>query len=702
MNHELVHALPGRLRVHLHLPVHSPAAARGVESRFQGLAGVKRVSFNPRTRNLLITYDHEAIEESALLSRIEAARSDSTLPAVSAKEGPGEAVRKKKRELIRSGLMILAGPIIPLQLKPFLALRDSWAILTQGADSLWRGRLDANLLDSTAIGTAIISRDYLTASIISFLLKLGDYLGEWTKRRFRKQLSEMFRTGDEWVWVMKDGQEARVRLEDVREKDIVVVRMGSLIPVDGVVVEGEALVNQSSLTGEGLAVLKRKGVSVYAGTAVEEGLIQVEAVKVGRETRAARVVRVIEEAEPLKADVQSQAERLADQLVPYSFALSGLTYALSRNAGRASAVLLVDYSCAIKLSTPLAILAGLAKAARSNVLIKGGRVLEKLARADVFILDKTGTLTEATPRVADVFAFNGYTENYILQQTACVEEHFPHPVAAAVVQYAIERGVRHEEEHAEVEYVLAHGITSRVHGERIVVGSKHFVQEDEKVDVSQAGQVMESFAEKGYSSLYVAIAGKLAGIIAIHDPLRAEAQGFIQKLRESGIQHIVMLTGDNAAAAREAARKLGITEYVAESYPETKLEVIRQWQRKGHTVAMVGDGINDSPALSHADVGISMRHGADIAKEASDMLLMDGKLEDIFLARKLAVEVMETIHQNYKAIIGLNSTAILMAITGRVPPIFSAVVHNLSTVGVSLVAMKPLRRKALPSLPNHS
>ena len=700
MRFEIVHALPGRVRAHLFLPDHAFGGKAGIEANFRGMPGVRAVSFSPRTGNLLLRYDPEVLDHGAVLREIGAARSQGTAAVLlPAPEGSPELERKKKA-VIRSGVTLLAGPIIPLPLKPFLSLHGAWPILRKGLASLWHGRTDSSLLDAAAVGSAMASRDFLTASVISFLLKLGDFLEEWTRRRFRRQLTDMFRTGDEWVWVLADGQEARVRLDDVREQDIVVVRMGSLIPVDGTVVEGEALVNQSSLTGEGLPVMKREGKSVYAGTAVEEGMIHVRAVRVGKETRAARVVRSIEEAEPLKAKAQSEGERLADRLVPYSFLLSGLTYAMTGNTTRAASVLLVDYSCAIKLSTPLAILTGLARAARMSVLIKGGRILEKLSQADVFILDKTGTLTEAMPRVAEVVSFNGYAEDYILQQTACIEEHFPHPVAAAVVKYATERGLYHEEEeHAKVEYVLAHGITSWVHGRRVAVGSRHFIQDDEGIDVSASEPSLQSLAAKGYSALYVAVGRKLAGLVAIHDPLRDEARRFIERLKASGIRHIVMLTGDNAATAREVAGELGITEYHAQAFPETKLDVIKEWQQKGHIVAMVGDGINDSPALSHADVGISMRHGADIAKEACDVLLMEGTLEDIFQARRIATETLDTIKRNYRAIIGLNSSAILMAMSGQVPPIFSAVVHNLSTIGVSLLALKPMRGSTNSDLP---
>jgi manganese/zinc-transporting P-type ATPase C len=690
MNYEIVHELPGRLRVRLLVPGCRAMDREQTEAYFRGVAGVEKVSFNPRTRNILIRYESGANVRRAVLEKVE------TTPCTASFSPSREIteLERKRRKLMTSGSLLLLRPIIPPPLNLALGLYGSWPVFKKGAASLWGRNLNSDVLDSAAIGAAMASREFLTASVISFLLKLGDYLEEWTRRRFRKQLADMFKTGEDWVWVLRDGQEARIPLSDVHEGDTVIVRIGSLIPVDGMVVDGEAMVNQASLTGEGLAVTKREGRPVYAGTAVEEGMLHVRALKVGSETRAARVVKIIEEADSLKAETQSHGEKLADKVVPYSFLLSGLTYLFTRNPNRAAAVLLVDYSCAIKLSTPLAILAALAKAARHNVVIKGGIYLEKLSQADTIILDKTGTLTEATPQVVEIVAFNGFDQDYVLQQAACVEEHFPHPVATAVVRHAAERGLHHEEEHAEVEYLVAHGIVSRVHGNRIIVGSRHFIHEDEVVDISEADSHIETFAEKGYSVLYVAIADKLAGLIAIHDPLRQEARSFIDRLKAEKFEKIVMLTGDHEATARTVALSLGITDYYGQAFPEMKVKVIKALQKKGYTVVMVGDGINDSPALSHADVGISMKHGADIAKEASDILLMEGTLGDILYARSLSVDTLRRIKNNYRTIVGINSLAIILAMTGALPPVFSAALHNLSTIGVSLMSLAPLRKKS--------
>jgi Cu2+-exporting ATPase len=599
--------------------------------------------------------------------------------------------------VVRSGILLLARPLIPPPIRPLLAFYGALPIFKKGLAALRRRELNVDVLDASAVGAAMATRDFLTASLISFLLKLGEYLDAWTRCYSRRLLSEMFHTTEEWAWVERNGEDLRLPLEEVIIGDIVIVRTGSLIPVDGVVLDGEAMVNQSSLTGESLAVLRRKGASVYAGTAVEEGLIRVRTVLVGDQTRAARVVKIIEEAETLKAESQSRSEAMAERIVPYSFLLSGLVLLVTRNPTRAAAVLLVDFSCAIKLSTPLVILSSLARAARHRVLVKGGKYLELLSKVDAFVLDKTGTLTEATPEVADVIAFNGHSREFVLRHTACVEEHFPHPVATAVVREAARQGLRHDEEHSEVEYIVAHGIATQIQGKRVVVGSRHFVQDDEGVDIEKGEKFLTAFARKGNSVLYMAIGGELAGLIAIHDPVRSEARAFIEGLKDLGIRRIVMVTGDNRETAATIARELGIDEFYAQALPDQKVEIIRALQREGCTVAMVGDGINDSPALSCADVGISMKHGSDIAREACDILLQDGALDDILQARKISREAMELVDQNFRTIVTVNSAALFLSVAGVMPPVFAASLHNLSTIVVGVRALDPLRKSiALP------
>jgi manganese/zinc-transporting P-type ATPase C len=687
MQYSIVHETPGRIRINLVIPRFPTVDRAQVEAQFHDIAGVKKVAFTPRTGSLLVHHDGRDSTRNTILEDLAAAAIPATRRA-----RPESELERKKRTVVRSGLLLLARPIIPPIVRPVLAVYGALPIFGRGLAALRQRKMNVDLLDASAVGAAMATREFFTASLIAFLLKLGEYLEEWTRGESRRLLSDMFHTADEWAWVVRGGSEIRIPLEEVQKGNVVVIRMGSLIPVDGLVLEGEALVNQSSLTGEGLPVAKRKGSTVYAGTALEEGSLHVRADQVGNDTRAARVVQIIEGAEVLKAETQSRSEQMAERIVPYSFLLSGLTFLVTGNLSRSAAVLLVDYSCAIKLSTPLAILTSLARSARHRVLIKGGKYLEKLARADAFILDKTGTLTEATPEVAEVIAFNGFSREYVLKVAACVEEHFPHPVATAIVRQADREGLTHAEEHAELECIVAHGIASRLYGSRIVVGSRHFVHEDEGVDISAGDPFIESFAEKGHSVLYVGKGGELAGIIAIHDPLREEAKTFIESLKGCGIKRIVMLTGDNEATARTIAARLGIDEYYAHALPDRKVQVVEELQREGYTVAMVGDGINDSPALSRADVGISMKHGSDIAREACDVLLMEGTLSDILEARKIAEEGMELIRENFRTIVAVNSTAMVMAVTGVMPPVFSATLHNLSTILVGLRALQPLRR----------
>jgi manganese/zinc-transporting P-type ATPase C len=687
VNYQIVQDIPGRLRIALELPRYPAVDRAGVEAQFQDIAGVQQASFSPRTGTLLVRHDGRLATRGAVLESATAA----PIPGPR-RPRPKTELELKKKSVTRAGALLLLRPLIPPPVRPLLAIYGALPVFKKGALALRQRQMNVDLLDASAVGAALATREFVTASVIGFLLKLGDYLEEWTRGESRRLLSDMFHTGEEWAWVVREGGELRLPLEEVVPGDTVVVRMGGLIPVDGVVLEGEALVNQSSLTGEGLPVPKRKGIPVYAGTAVEEGSLRVQVLQVGDQTRAARVVRTIEEAESVKAESQSRSEQMADRIVPYSFLLSGLTFLVTGSVSRSAAVLLVDYSCAIKLSTPLVILTSLARSARHRVLIKGGKYLEKLASADAFVLDKTGTLTEATPEVAEVVPFSGFSRDYVLRQAACVEEHFPHPVASAVVRRAAQEGLDHAEEHAEVEYLLAHGIASRVQGKRIVIGSRHFVHEDEGVDVGAAETCIEEFAAQGRSVLYLAVGGELAGVIAIHDPLRQDAGAFVAALKRRGVARIAMLTGDNEATARTIAARLGISEYYAQALPDGKVEVVQRLQAAGFTVVMVGDGINDSPALSRADVGVSMRHGADIAREACDILLMEGTLDDILVARDISREAVALIEHNFHTIVAVNSAALLLAVTGVMPPVFSATLHNLSTILVGLRSLQPLRK----------
>jgi len=603
-------------------------------------------------------------------------------------KGNASTLTRKKKSVISAGARLLISPLFPLPIRTAIVLYGAAPFFKKGIKAILNKSLNIDVLDATAIGAAMGIGDYRTAGAISFLLKIGDYLEEWTKDKSRKMLSHAFQIGDEYVWVRNNGAEYTIKTSELKEGDIVVVRTGSRIPVDGIVVEGEAMVNQASMTGEPLPVMKREGITVYAGTAVEEGSLSIEASSTGSDTKIAKIVKIIQESGHLKADIQSHAEKLADRLVPYTFLLSGLAYFITGNPVKAASILLVDYSCAIKLSTPLSIMAGMINSAKKGAIIKGGKFIERLSNADVFVLDKTGTLTEASPFVIDIIAFNGYSKDYVLKHAACVEEHFPHPVAAAIVKKAKNEGLIHKEDHSEVEYIAAHGIASYLKGKRILVGSRHFIIEDEGIDDSCCREIISTASSEGHSILYVAIDDKLAGLIVIEDPIREEALEFIKSLKDCGVNKIVMLTGDADTAARNVSAKLGITEYYSQLLPDKKTEIIKWLKNSGNVVAMVGDGINDSAALAHAHVGISMKHGADIAKEACDILLLDGSLMSIIEAKNASRKAMDTIRRNFKYIVGINSSLIILGLAGLSTPAFSAFMHNASTV---LSALNSLR-----------
>ncbi len=686
MDYTIIHELPGRIRIELTSPGMPVPDSYNIEGQFSDIEGIKGVSFNCLTKRLLIHYNGSQAR-GTILKAIE----NIPLNPTRRNNPKSSNLQQKKKAVMIGGMLLAAGSFMPIALRPLITIYGAVPILKKGIISFFNRRLNVDALDSTAIGVAIGRGDYLTASIITFLLKFGDYLEEWTRQRSRESIAKLVYIPSEWAWVKRNGKETMVNIKDIEVGDLVVVRMGSSIPVDGITVEGEAMVNQSSMTGEPMPVPKRAGVMVYAGTALEEGLLIIRTTHVGYETRVSKIIKVIEESEGKKADIQSHAERLADSIVPYTFLLSGLTYLFTYNHLKASSVLLVDYSCAIKLSTPLAIMSAMIASSRRGVLIKGGRFIEKLAQTDVFVLDKTGTLTEARPEVVDIIPFNRFSRDCILKNAACVEEHFPHPVATAVVKRAEEEGLTHREEHADVEYVLAHGISSKINGKRILVGSRHFIHEDNRIDVGYADSLIKDFTDKGYSILYVAIENILGGIVVIEDPLRKDSLKFINMLRDSGIRRIIMLTGDNDATARSVAERLGIEEYHGQVFPEKKTEIIKRLKNEGHVVAMVGDGINDSPAISYADVGISMKHGADIAKEVCDILLLDGRLEGIIEARKIAQDAMPRIKHNFSYIVGVNTVLIGFGILGIISPAISALTHNGTTVLVSLNSLRPYR-----------
>ena len=585
---------------------------------------------------------------------------------------------------------LILRPFLPRIVRMVSSFFRALPFLLKGGRSLASGRLNVDVLDAAALGISLVRGDFRSVGLITALFAVGEFLEEWTRKKSRESLAESLAVDVDTVWVKRGEAEVQVPLSALADDDLVVVRAGSSIPVDGVVAEGEAMVNQTSMTGEPLAVARRAGASVYAGTVVEEGRLDIRPTGVGSATRINQIVGFIERSEALKANVQGKAERLADAIVPYSFLLAGGVWAVTRDVARAASVLLVDYSCAIRLATPLAILTGMREGASHGVLIKGGRFIEGLAGADTVVFDKTGTLTEARPRVAEVISLNGHGRDDVLRLAACLEEHFPHPVARAVVRKAEQESLDHQEEHAEVEYVVAHGIASRLRGKRVLVGSRHFVHEDEGVPLDEFLPVVNEWAAKGYSILHLAIGGKLAGILCIEDPLRPEAAAVVRGLREQGVKRIIMLTGDGPVTAAAVANAVGVDEWRAQVLPADKADIVRQLQAEGGKVVMVGDGINDSPALSAADVGVSLRDGADLAREVADVVLSGNDLAELLVARQLAKATLRRIHVNFSSIMGLNSAFMALGLVGRAQPGMLALLHNLTTVGVALNAMRPM------------
>lgn len=578
--------------------------------------------------------------------------------------------------------------LTPLYLRPYFLMLNVLPLIFDALKSLLNRKLNIDVLDAAAIGSAMAMRDFNTAATIHFLLDIGETLEDWTKEKSRRDLSQLFRCDEKPIWV-KDGSNERIMfLDQVEVGDIVIIRSGTQIPVDGEIVEGRGLINQSSMTGEPLAVSRQQGDSVYAGTVLEEGKVLVMVQAKGDATKFAQIAQTISESDHFKAAIQSKTEELANKVVPFSFLLSGVIFALTRNWMKAGAVLMADYSCAIKLATPLTIRATMLDAAKNGALIKGGKFIEKLAEVDAVVLDKTGTLTEAQPKVANFVAFGGHGRKFILKTAACLGEHFPHPVANAIVRQAEHKQLKHHEDHEEVEYIPAHGIISSLKGERLLLGSYHFIHEDEMIDISEAKEFLDSSHNKGHSILYLALGGKLIGVFALEDPLRNSAPRFIRRLENCGIKKIILLTGDNASTASKISAHLDIEEYYSEVLPQDKHDLIVKLQEEGYKVAMIGDGINDSIALTRADIGVSMTHGADIAKETCDVMLTGERLDNFIEALVLSRKAMKTIKTNFVFIVASNTIFIAGGVLGFLPASAIALLHNLSTVGTCVRSMR--------------
>ena len=689
MKCNILHESPGRLRVHLHCARMTLHQADVLEYYLRSIDGVKEVKVYDRTQDAVVLY-------TAPRGSVIAALAAFSFPKAEAMElVPEHTSRALNREFEDRLAMTVMRRCISKLFLPFpvtaaLSVFRSVKYIKEGLKALWHGRLSVAVLDATAVTVSLVRGDFSTAGSVMFMLRLGEILEEWTHKKSVADLAGAMSLNVDQVWLQVDGTEVLTPVADVKAGDCVVIRTGGMIPLDGKVVSGEAMVNQSSMTGESMPVPKRPGSYVYAGTVAEEGECVICVDKASGGGRYDRIVHMIEESEKLKSTAEDKAARLADRLVPYTLGGTVLTYLLTRNITKMLAVLMVDFSCALKLAIPIAVLSAMRESSGHRISVKGGRFLEAVAKADTIVFDKTGTLTYATPKVAQIITFGGYSESDMLRLAACLEEHYPHSMANAVVEEAKVRGLSHEEYHSQVQYVVAHGISSMVEGKTVLIGSAHFVFEDEGCCVPEDEREKFDALPDAYSHLYLCIAGKLAAVICIFDPLRTEARAAVQALHGCGISKVVMMTGDNRKTAEAVARQVGVDAVFAEVLPEDKAAFIRDEKARGHTVIMVGDGVNDSPALSEADAGVAISTGAAIAREIADITIASENLFELVTLRRLGEALMQRIRRNYRFIVGFNFSLIVLGVAGILPPTTSALLHNMSTLGISLKSMTDL------------
>ena len=689
MKCSILHESAGRLRVRLHCPAMTLRQADVLEYYLRAVDGVTEVKVYDRTRDAVVCFACGRGDVIASLAAFSFPRAEA-MDLV-----PEHTSRALNREFEDKLIMTVARRMVsrlflPAPVTTALAVIRSVKYIWEGLSALWHGRLSVAVLDATAVTVSMARGDFATAGSVMFMLRLGEILEEWTHKKSVADLAGAMSLHVDQVWLQTGGTEVLTPIDAVRAGDRIVIRTGSVIPLDGRVSDGEAMVNQSSLTGESMPVRKAAGATVYAGTVVEEGECVLVAKAEGGANRYDKIVAMIEESEKLKSGTENRALQLADRLVPWCLAGTAATYAFTRNVTRAISILMVDFSCALKLSMPLAVLSAMRECGEYHITVKGGKYLEALAKADTIVFDKTGTLTRATPQVVQVVPFSGCEEQEVLQLAACLEEHFPHSMANAVVRAARERGISHEEMHSEVEYIVAHGIASRVGGTRVVIGSAHFIFEDEGCTIPAGEQAKFDALDPQYSHLYLAASGVLVGVICIADPLRPEAAQVLYKLRKLGIAQTVMMTGDSDRTARAIAAQVGVDRCFAEVLPEDKAAFVRDAKAEGHTVVMIGDGINDSPALSAADIGIAIHSGAAIAREIADVTIRADSLEELVTLKAIANALQKRVGSNYRFVLSFNSALILLGALGILPPATSAMLHNLSTLGISLRSMTDL------------
>ena len=687
MKFKIEHQIRGRMRIHLCQKRMTCRQADQLEYFLRGLEGVTTAKVAERNQDAVICYDGDKTEILKAVQRFSYSHAEAPESYL---QNSGREMNSEYWEKMVNHVVIHYGKklFLPMPIRTVLTMLRSVKYIWKGVRTLARRKIEVSVLDATAIGVSIFRGDFATASSVMFLLGFGEILEDWTHKKSVDDLARSMSLNVSKVWLVTEEGEVLVNSDRIRPGDEVRIRMGTVIPFDGVVTAGEGMVNQASLTGESMPVAKRESSYAYAGTVVEEGEITICVKETTGSTKFEKIVTMIEETEKLKSAVESKAEHLADSLVPYTLAGTGLTYLLTRNVTRALSILMVDFSCALKLAMPISVLAAIREANAHKITVKGGKFLEAVAEADTIVFDKTGTLTKAQPTVVDVVSFNGDSGDDLLRLAACMEEHFPHSMAKAVMDAARNRGLTHEEMHSKVEYIVAHGISTTIDGRKAVIGSHHFVFEDEKCKIPDGME--EKFAElpPEYSQLYLGIEGELAAVICIEDPLRAEAPGVIRKLREAGFKQIVMMTGDSDRTARAIASKVGVDEYYSEVLPEDKARFIEEARKNGHKVIMVGDGINDSPALSAADVGVAISDGAELAREIADITIGADDLSVMVTLKEISNGLMAKIHRNYRRIVGINGTLIALGVTGVIQPTTSALLHNTSTLLIGMDSMK--------------
>lgn len=687
MRFKIEHEIRGRVRLHICQKRMTCRQADQLEYFLTNLEGVTAAKVVERNQDAVISFsgNREEILKAVQGFSYEKAEAPESYLQNSGREMNGEYWEKMVNHVVlHYGKKIF----LPLPIRTFLTTLKSVKYIWKGVCTLAKCRIEVPVLDATAIGVSILRGDFSTASSVMFLLGFGEILEDWTHKKSVDDLARSMSLNVSKVWLVTDDTEVQVGTDTIKPGDRVRIHMGTVIPFDGVVTDGEATVNEASLTGESMPVAKHTESYVYAGTVLEEGELTIRVKETSGSTKFEKIVTMIEETEKLKSAVESKAEHLADSLVPYTLAGTALTYALTRNVTKALSILMVDFSCALKLAMPISVLAAIREANAHHITVKGGKFMEAVAEADTIVFDKTGTLTKAQPTVADIVSFNGDSKENLLRLAACMEEHFPHSMAKAIMDAAKERGLTHEEMHSKVEYIVAHGISTTVNGRKAIIGSHHFVFEDEKCAIPTGKEEIFKNLPEEYSHLYLGIEGELAAVICIEDPLRPEGPEVIKALRKAGFTQIVMMTGDSDRTAKAIAAKVGVDKYYSEVLPEDKAKFVEEAKAQGRKVLMVGDGINDSPALSAADVGIAISDGAELAREIADITIGADDLSVMVTLKEISNGLMDKIHKNYRRIVGINGSLIALGVTGVIQPTMSALLHNTSTLLIGMDSMK--------------